>query len=69
MGVCFAACGKPTEFEKVDIPVSETVTEAETAAVDAVPVTITEPVSEETPSETATRRRGTQQNRNPKAKA
>ena len=52
----FAACGKKTVFEKADVSETETVSEIQTAAVDAVPV-LTEPISEETVSETTTRRR------------
>lgn len=69
MLVCvFTACGKKTEFEKVEVFETEPVSEMQTAAVDAVPV-ITEPISQETASETTTRRakskRNNTQNENP----
>lgn len=55
--VCsFAACGKKTAFEKVEVFETEPVSEMHTAAVDAVPV-ITEPIATETATETTTRRR------------
>lgn len=62
LSVCaLVSCGKKTEFEKVEVSESRSATEAQTAAVDAVPV-ITEPPVSETAAETTTRRTNNRQN-------